>query len=87
MQTINKQIAGDALAMENLAELHKVRERIRLFESKYETTFEQFEQQVFRQKENFQHYDDYIDWKAAVKWRKELEQRIEELKHRSFEVA
>ena len=87
MQTIDKQSVADHLILENLAELHKVKERLRIFEKKYGKDFNAFEKQIRNEEEYFEHYDDYIDWKAALKWKQQLEQRIEDLKHGHFKVA
>jgi hypothetical protein len=87
MQVIDKQSVADILAMESLAELHKARETIQLFEQKHGKIFARFEEDIGKGDEQFDEYDDYIDWKAAVKWQDELERRISELKHGYFKVA
>jgi septation ring formation regulator EzrA len=87
MQVLNRESVAEKFAMENLSELHKVRESIRIYEKKYGTTLEEFEQQLEEQDEQFEHFDDYIDWKAAVKWRSVLEERLEELQHGDFKVT
>jgi len=87
MQVLNKKSVGEALAMESLAELHKVKETVGIYEQKYGKSLAQFEHQLENEQEEFEHYDDYIDWKAAVKWQDVLEERIEELKHGNFKVT
>jgi hypothetical protein len=87
MQTVQKETIADSLILENLAELHKIRETIRLLQEKHQCTFEAFEVALQQDEEDFQSYDDYIDWKAAIQWKRELEQRIDELKHGRFRVA
>ena len=81
MQVLNKKSVGETLALERLAELHKVKETVRIYERKYGQSLPQFENQLENEQEDFEHYDDYIDWKAAAKWQEVLEERIEELKH------
>ncbi|MCF7669440.1 MAG: hypothetical protein K9N48_06670 [Verrucomicrobia bacterium] len=87
MQVINKQSVADSLVLENLAELHKVKEMIRIFQDKHGKSLTKFEKQVKKEPELFEDYDDYIDWKAAAKWQQELERRIEELRNGRFKVA
>ena len=71
MQTIDKQSVADNLIIENLAELHKANESIRIFERKYGKDFSNFEKQIKSEEEHFEHYDDYIDWKAALQRKQE----------------
>ena len=55
-----------------LYELHIVKEKIALFEKKYGKSFKEFEREVF-EKENFEKWDDYLEWKAYVKTLEDLE--------------
>jgi len=47
--------------------LHRASECIRLFEIKYGKTFEEFERELKSSPENFEAWDDYMEWKACVK--------------------
>ncbi len=53
-------------------DLHIVKEKIALFEKKYGKTFSEFEKEVLS-KEDFEKWDDYLEWKAYLKSLKELE--------------
>ncbi len=55
-----------------LYELHIVKEKLTLFEKKYGKTFSDFEKEVLS-KEDFEKWDDYLEWKAYLKSLKELE--------------
>jgi len=57
-------------------DLHIVKEKIALFEKKYGKTFSEFEKEVLSE-ENFEKWDDYLEWKAYLKSLKELEDLIE----------
>ena len=87
MQVIDRQTVAEKLIGENLSELHRVRERIRIYEKKYGMKLEQFRERIEQEEENFEHFDDYIDWKAAETWRDEIETRIEELRNGAFRVV
>lgn len=53
-------------------DLHIVREKIALFEEKYGKTFSEFEKEILSE-EDFEKWDDYMEWKAYVKSLKDLE--------------
>jgi cytochrome c556 len=49
-------------------ENHIVKEKLRLFQKKYSLTFEEFEKKIKQQdQENYEIWDDYIEWKAYNK--------------------
>ena len=59
-----------------------VRNKIEIFERKYGFTFEEFEEEIkTKKKENFQKWDDYIEWKAYIKTLKELEKKSKEIEN------
>jgi len=58
-----------------LYDLHIIREKLLLFEKKYGKTFSEFEKEVLS-KENFEKWDDYLEWKAYLKSLKELEDTL-----------
>jgi hypothetical protein len=48
--------------------VHKAREKIRAFERKYAQTWEEFSKSVQEAaNEDFERWDDYIEWKAQIK--------------------
>ncbi len=55
-----------------LYELHIVKEKLLLFEKKYGKTFSEFEKEVLS-KEDFEKWDDYLEWKSYLKSLKDLE--------------
>jgi len=58
-----------------LYDLHIIREKLLLFEKKYGKTFSEFEKEVLS-KEDFEKWDDYLEWKAYLKSLKELEDTL-----------
>jgi hypothetical protein len=88
MITIQKQNVGYWLMAEYLATSHAVNEKIRLYEHKYTQTWGEFSQSIQdASDEDFNRWDDYIEWKAYEKMAKELAFKIDEVKHGNFEVA
>ncbi len=47
-----------------IGDLAPVREHLKLFETKHGMPFEEFEQQLKTVAEDFEKWDDYIEWKA-----------------------
>jgi len=65
-----------------ITQITSIRERIRLFETKYGCKFEKFERDVkTRQEEDFDIWDNYIEWRAYLKSLGELEGRIKEIEN------
>ncbi len=56
-----------------LYELHIIKEKLSLFEKKYGKSFKEFEKEV-KEKEDFEKWDDYLEWKAYFKAYEDLSQ-------------
>ncbi|ADB58830.1 hypothetical protein [Archaeoglobus profundus] len=66
--------------LEVISQIASVKSKIELFESKYGCKFEEFEKNLkAKQEENFEEWDDYIEWKAYVRTLKELEEKLREI--------
>jgi len=87
MQTIAKSQVSNWLLLESFNKKRHFEEQINLFSKKYQITFEQFEKQVnSSEKENDEHWDDYIDWKAYTEFLSSTLKSIEDIKHGNFKV-
>lgn len=84
MTTINKQHISELILMEAYADLHKVQDRIAQYEKKYATQFEGFEKMMKEEEEDFEKYDDYIEWKAYLNQLKDLRQKIKDIKRENY---
>jgi hypothetical protein len=62
-----------------ISQIAPIKERIRLFEKKYGYTFKVFEKKVKQEKENFEKWDDYIEWKAYIESLKNLESKLRKI--------
>lgn len=88
MLTINKHEISNLLLLDYLSSLHTVREKLRLFENKYHSSWDVFVTRVHSSsEENMQQWDDYIEWKAYLKLANELDNKIAEIKNGHFEIA
>jgi len=64
-----------------ISEMIPIRERIRLFENKYNLSFENFEKKIKQQPEDFKLWDDYIEWKAYQNKFNEIKETINKVKN------
>jgi len=87
MVIIHKQNIVDMFLMETLAEFHKVREKLRFFQEKHHRDFETFSIEIEREEENFEHFDDYMEWKAYIQLFGDIKQKIEDIKNGNFQFA
>jgi hypothetical protein len=88
MITVGKQDIGQLLLLDYLASLHSAQEKLRLFECKYQTSLKDFSDSLkASEQEDFEAWDDYMEWKAFQRVSDDLSQKIDEIKHGYFEVA
>ena len=59
-----------------ISQMTPIKEKIRLFEIKYECSLEEFESGLKGKEENFEEWDDYIEWKSYLETATDLEQRL-----------
>lgn len=65
---ISRQDIENYVKMKLYTELTLIKEKLKLFEKKYQCDFSQFEQSVTTaEEENFERWDDYMEWKAFHK--------------------
>jgi hypothetical protein len=64
-----------------ISQIAPIKERIRFFEGKYGCTLGEFEATIEREKEDFERWDDYIEWKAYAESLKDLESKMRDIAH------
>lgn len=62
-----------------IGDLAPIKEHIKLFEKKYGLTFHEFEKQVSKESEDFEKWDDYIEWKAYHKKLNDLIKTLDDI--------
>ncbi|MBK8398315.1 MAG: hypothetical protein IPL26_24125 [Leptospiraceae bacterium] len=88
MVTISKQQMAEWILLDYLARTHSLKEKISFYLKKYNTNFEEFEKQVTTaSKEDFEKWDDYIEWKAFHNFYSSYLIQIEEVKNGNFQLA
>jgi hypothetical protein len=60
-------------------EITLAKEKISLYEKKYECSIEEFRKKMEASDENFSEWDDYIEWKANFELLKDLENKLIDL--------
>ena len=67
----------DLLRLDLISEIQALKKSLELFKRKYGKSFEDFKKEVLKGEENFEKWDDYIEWDAYIK---AYEARNEDLK-------
>ncbi len=87
MLTISREQVQNIMRLELLTQQREIVEQIAAFEKKYGCTFAEFGRRVNAESENFEHWDDYMEWKAAMKVQAELAQNLTELQYGNFSIS
>ncbi len=88
MLVIDKHRVADWMLLSYLAEQRQLQEKIVIYEKKYGTSFLEFEKTT-NQKENedFQEWDDFIEWQAYTNFHTNITKTINDIKSGNFQVA
>ncbi len=87
MLTISREQIQNMIRLELLAQQREIAEQIAAFEKKYHCTFNEFEKNLNVESENFEHWDDYMEWKAAMKVQAKLAKDLTELQYGNFKIT
>jgi hypothetical protein len=81
----------DVRAFEKLkliSQIAPLKERIRSFERKYEADLKAFEDKMMQQPEDFERWDDFIEWKAYHDCLRDLESKLKKIEDATdFRIA
>ena len=61
---VKKEEVINVLRLDLISEIQALKKSIELFEKKYGKSLKEFEKEVLEGEENFENWDDYIEWKA-----------------------
>lgn len=71
-----------------LYQIHTVKDRIQFFETKYNNKFNDFKVHIEKgNKENFEEWDDYIEWKANSKLLNHLLSQKKDIENGDFKIS
>ena len=65
--------------LKTLYELDNVNSKIKELEEKYGKSFEEFKREVESSSEEFERWDDLIEWEALLEYKEKLEKKLEEI--------
>jgi hypothetical protein len=87
MTVISKEKVKDMYYANLMYEYHRATEKIRLFEKKYGVSFDKFEKDIkSSKKEDFEKWDDYMEWKGYEKVLQRLNKEKRELEVGDYKV-
>lgn len=88
MVTISKTKVAEWILLDYFSKVNTLKEKISLFVKKYNTEFPEFEKKIkTASKENFEEWDDYIEWKAFHGFHASYLEQIEEVKNGNFQLV
>ena len=64
-----------------LSKITLTKEKLSLFEKKYECSLDDFRTKIENSKEKYDEWDDYIEWKAYSESLKDLKKKLNELEN------
>ena len=79
--TIPKEEILEHERLKVLSEITLTKEKISLYERKYDTSIQEFKEKMTDKEESFQEWDDFIEWKAYSDRLGELEERLIKIKN------
>jgi len=74
--TVSKEEVRVFERLKSISHMAPLKEKIRFFEAKYGCTLEEFERQLKAEREDFERWDDYIEWQAYHASLRDLEAKL-----------
>ncbi len=87
MTTINSDTIKNIYYANILYQLHTVEDKLSFFESKYNTSLEKFDGNLKDSSEDFEKWDDYMEWKAFRKKSKDLSAQKKDIEDGNYKVS
>jgi hypothetical protein len=88
MQTFSKSQIGNWILLDYAAQKQVIMEKVELLQNKYKLDFKVFEAEINNAStENFEAWDDYIEWKAYQEFLQEILTKMDEIKHGDFQMV
>ena len=87
MTIINSDIIKNLYYTNILYEIHTVEDKLSFFESKYKNNLIKFESDLKSSDENFEKWDDYMEWKAFYKKHQDLSAQKVDIENGNYKVS
>ncbi|MFB0561935.1 MAG: hypothetical protein ACETWM_12100 [Candidatus Lokiarchaeia archaeon] len=77
--TVSREEIREYQKLKIISQIAPIREKIMFFERKYGCSFEDFERRIGEGGEDFEVWDDYIEWKAYSESFRDLTAKLEKI--------
>ena len=77
--TVSKEEVKGFEKLRAISQIAPIKERIRFFECKYGCTFGEFKNNMKKEQENFEKWDDYIEWNAYIESLRDLKSKLKDI--------
>ena len=74
--TVSKEEVKGFEKLKAISQIAPIKERIRFFDGKYGCTLGEFKNKIKQEKEDFEKWDDYIEWNAYIESLRDLKSKI-----------
>jgi hypothetical protein len=78
---VKKEAVINVLRLELISEIQALKKSLELYEIKYGKSLKEFEKEVLEGKEDFEKWDDYMEWKAYENTCKDRLSHLKDLKN------
>ena len=78
---VKKEAVINVLRLELVSEIQTLKKSLELYEIKYGKSLKEFEKEVLEGKEDFEKWDDYMEWKAYENTCKDRLSHLKDLKN------
>ena len=88
MLTLTKKQIGNWILLDYLAQRQQFQDKINFLEKKYNADLQAFEAKLENAaSEDFQAWDDLIEWKAYTQFLSEIDSKIADIRNGDFQMA
>ncbi|MCX7736158.1 MAG: hypothetical protein N2319_05555 [Candidatus Kapabacteria bacterium] len=88
MVKINFEQVKDYQLYSIIYQIHNIKDKLSFFEKKYNKNFQEFEEEIkSNSEENFEKWDDYIQWKAYIKSYQKLNSEREDILNGNYQFS
>lgn len=78
---VKKEEVINVLRLDLISEIQTLKKSLELYENKYGKSLKKFEKEVLEGDENFERWDDYMEWKAYENTCKDRLRHLKDLKN------
>jgi len=87
MTIINSDIIKNLYYTNILYEIHTVEDKLSFFNSKYKSSLDKFESDIKNNAEDFEKWDDYMEWKAFYNKYQDLTSQKADIENGNYKLS